>query len=67
MIFIFFLKAKEEKEDAVEQALDQATAEHNSFLEDLKKKHEKELKVWSHLLPFLIDQIFSCRNVQLWN
>ncbi|XP_050806130.1 uncharacterized protein C6orf163 homolog [Gopherus flavomarginatus] len=39
-----WFQAKVEKEDAVEQALDQATAEHNSFLEDLKKKHEKELK-----------------------
>ncbi|XP_067416787.1 uncharacterized protein C6orf163 homolog [Emydura macquarii macquarii] len=37
-------QAEVEKEDAVEQALDQATDEHNSFLEDLKKKHERELK-----------------------
>ncbi|TFK12630.1 Myomesin-1 [Platysternon megacephalum] len=39
-----WFQAKVEKEDAVEQALDRATAEHNSFLEDLKKKHEKELQ-----------------------
>ncbi|KAM7171720.1 uncharacterized protein C6orf163 homolog [Macrochelys suwanniensis] len=38
-------QAKVEKEDAVQQVIDQATAEHNSFLEDLKKKHEKELKL----------------------
>uniref|UniRef100_A0A8C8RQM0 Chromosome 6 open reading frame 163 n=1 Tax=Pelusios castaneus TaxID=367368 RepID=A0A8C8RQM0_9SAUR len=38
------IQAEVEKEDAVEQALDQATDEHNNFLEDLKKKHEKEIK-----------------------
>nr|XP_025045556.1 uncharacterized protein C6orf163 homolog [Pelodiscus sinensis] len=37
-------KAEMEKEDAVQQALDQAIEDHNCFLEDLKKKHGKEIK-----------------------
>ncbi|KAM9156378.1 uncharacterized protein C6orf163 homolog [Pangshura tecta] len=55
-----WFQAKVEKEDAVEQALDQATAEHNSVLEDLKKKHEKKeavIKIKREMQQYLENEL----------
>lgn len=38
------------KEDAVDKALKDAAANHSAFVQDLKQKLEKELRVWTSLL-----------------
>lgn len=41
------------KEDAVDKALKEAAANHSAFVQDLKQKLGKELRVWTSLVSFL--------------
>ena len=44
------------KEDAVDKALKEAAADHSAFVQDLKQKLGKELRVWTSLLSLLWKQ-----------